>query len=168
MDTPTTSDVRSAARKAGDHPAVEWGARLGYAASGEPPRWVLTVGRAPATGFSFDRLLSHGRVARAQVVPAPAGGARPHVRETVDAAGALLPVLELGARTAQTIRVALDSGWALPRGCYASLFVETPPPPVLALVMVMPVGALFVFCVADVVAALCPPDPAVTSWENPA
>jgi hypothetical protein len=34
MDTPTTSDVRSAARKAGDHPAVEWGARLGYAASG--------------------------------------------------------------------------------------------------------------------------------------
>ena len=38
-------------------------------------------------------------------------------------------VLELGARTTQTIRVALDSGWALPRGCYAILFVETPPPP---------------------------------------
>ncbi len=34
MDTPTGADVRNAARSAGDHPAVEWGARLGYAASG--------------------------------------------------------------------------------------------------------------------------------------
>jgi len=34
MDTPTGSELKSAARRAGDHPAVEWGARLGYAASG--------------------------------------------------------------------------------------------------------------------------------------
>ena len=38
-------------------------------------------------------------------------------------------VLQLGARTAQTVRVALDSAASVPRGCYAILFVETPPPP---------------------------------------
>jgi P pilus assembly chaperone PapD len=38
-------------------------------------------------------------------------------------------VLQLDAQTAQTVRVALDSGEALPHGCYAILFVETPQPP---------------------------------------
>ena len=38
-------------------------------------------------------------------------------------------VLQLDARSVQTVRVALDSADALPRGCYAILFVETPPPP---------------------------------------
>lgn len=37
-------------------------------------------------------------------------------------------VLQLDARTAQTVRVALDSAEAVPRGCYAILFVETPQP----------------------------------------
>jgi len=38
-------------------------------------------------------------------------------------------VLQLDARTTQTVRVALDSGASLPRGCYAILFIETPPTP---------------------------------------
>lgn len=38
-------------------------------------------------------------------------------------------VLQLGARTAQTVRVALDSAASVPHGCYAILFIETPPPP---------------------------------------
>src|SRR5689334_8745384 len=38
-------------------------------------------------------------------------------------------VLQLDPRSVQTVRVALDSADALPRGCYAILFVETPPSP---------------------------------------
>src|SRR6476646_7904595 len=38
-------------------------------------------------------------------------------------------VLQLDPRSVQTVRVALDSADALPRGCYAILFVETPPAP---------------------------------------
>ena len=34
MDLPDKGDVRHAARVAGDHPVVEWGARLGYVANG--------------------------------------------------------------------------------------------------------------------------------------
>ena len=34
MDTPSAADLKSTARRANDHPAIEWGARLGYAASG--------------------------------------------------------------------------------------------------------------------------------------
>ncbi len=38
-------------------------------------------------------------------------------------------VLQLDARTEQTVRVALDSVAPLPHGCYAILFIETPPAP---------------------------------------
>lgn len=38
-------------------------------------------------------------------------------------------VLELDARTQQSVRVAVDSAASLPRGCYAILFIETPPSP---------------------------------------
>ena len=38
-------------------------------------------------------------------------------------------VLQLDARSAQTVRVAVDSAASLQRGCYAILFVETPPAP---------------------------------------
>src|SRR4029079_14092761 len=38
-------------------------------------------------------------------------------------------VLQLDARSVQTVRVALESADALRRGSYAILFVETPPPP---------------------------------------
>jgi P pilus assembly chaperone PapD len=38
-------------------------------------------------------------------------------------------VLQLAARSAQTVRVMVDSAAAIGHGCYAILFVETPPPP---------------------------------------
>ncbi|HEY6828999.1 MAG TPA: hypothetical protein VI259_19195, partial [Gemmatimonadaceae bacterium] len=38
-------------------------------------------------------------------------------------------VLQLDARSAQTVRVALDSAGSLQHGCYAILFIETPPAP---------------------------------------
>jgi P pilus assembly chaperone PapD len=38
-------------------------------------------------------------------------------------------VLQLDARSAQTVRVMVDSVSSLPQGCYTILFVETPPPP---------------------------------------
>jgi purine-binding chemotaxis protein CheW len=82
-------------------PVYSLRALTGYAPTTEPPRWVLTVGRAPAPGVAFDRLLEHVRVARAQVVPAPGEAARGHVREAVGTRGGLLPVLELAALCAE-------------------------------------------------------------------
>jgi P pilus assembly chaperone PapD len=38
-------------------------------------------------------------------------------------------VLQLGPRSTQTVRVTIDSAASIQTGCYAILFVETPPPP---------------------------------------
>ena len=38
-------------------------------------------------------------------------------------------VLQLGPRSTQTVRVTIDSAASIQSGCYAILFVETPPPP---------------------------------------
>lgn len=70
---PSSSDVKATARRAGDHPAVEWGARLGYAASGVIHLLIASIAlRVAWTGSGGGSADQSG--ALAQLREAPLGG----------------------------------------------------------------------------------------------
>lgn len=61
----------------------------------EVPRWMLMTSGEPALALAFDELDGHVEVDPADVLPAQAGEARPHVRKAVRLPDGVRPLVDL-------------------------------------------------------------------------